>query len=151
MSVGQLLDKRGNAVDTVAESNLRVNNGAAGAVTTSAAGVPVANAADKTEVAKAIAAVKGADVTVLVLGIAHSQEHEGMDRHDTLLPPVQSAFATQVLAAAAGKPVVLVTVSGGILSIDELVSPAAAIVNAFNPTGVGATAVADLLFGKDNS
>ena len=42
------------------------------------------------------------------------------------------------------------TVSGGIVSIDALVEPAAAIVDALNPTGVGATALADLLFGKQN-
>jgi hypothetical protein len=44
----------------------------------------------------------------------------------------------------------LVLVSGGILSIDALVDPAAAIVDAFNPADVGAIALADLLFGKEN-
>ena len=82
-----------------------------------------------------------------VLGITKSEEHEGIDRHDTLLPGAQSDFAQQVLAAAKGKPVVLVLVSGGILSIDELVQPAPAIVDSFNPAQQGPKAIAHTLFG----
>jgi hypothetical protein len=135
---------------SIGDAIARVNNASAGAATAIEAGVPVAGSANKGDVAKAVAAVEGADVTVLVLGISRAQEHEGMDRHDTVLPAVQAAFAATVLAAAAGKPVVLVTVSGGILSIDALVDPCAAIVDSFNPTALGATALADLVFGKEN-
>lgn len=87
---------------------------------------------------------------VLAIGIARAQEHEGMDRRDTKLPGVQLDFALAVLEAAAGKPVIVVTVSGGCLSIDELVVPATAIVHAFNPAQQGPVALAHLLFGREN-
>lgn len=74
----------------------------------------------------------------------------GIDRKDTLLPGLQSSFALQVLKAAGSKPVVLTLCNGGILSIDELVSPAPAIIEAFNPARMGAGALADLIFGHEN-
>lgn len=75
-----------------------------------------------------------------------------MDRHDTLLPGQQTNFSLQVIAAAAaaGKPCVVVLISGGILSIDELVAPAPAIVDAFNPAQAGPKALAQTLFGLEN-
>ena len=101
-------------------------------------------------VAAALDAVRWADATVLVLGITRDQEHEGTDRADTKLPGLQPSFALQVLGAAAGRPVVVVLCNGGILSIDDLVAPAPAIVEAFNPLDHGTRAVAALLFGDEN-
>jgi hypothetical protein len=73
--------------------------------------------------AAALAAVAWSDVTVLALGLDHGLEHEGMDRSNTELPPAQLDFALRVLAV--GKPVALLMVNGGILSIDDLLNPAA--------------------------
>ena len=85
---------------------------------------------------------------MLVLGITKTQEHEGIDRANTLLPGLQEPFAQQVLAL--GKPTVLVLCSGGILSIDSLVTGASAIVEAYNPAVMGPRALAALLFGDEN-
>eukprot|EP00041_Stephanoeca_diplocostata_P032967 m.1075633 g.1075633 ORF g.1075633 m.1075633 type:complete len:890 (+) comp24243_c0_seq1:40-2709(+) len=120
-----------------------------GGTTTSAEGVDVSGRAQSDQAA-ALAMAKAADVVVLAIGIAKAQEHEGMDRADTLLPGDQLNFSLDVLAAAAGKPVVLVTVSGGILSIDKLVGPSQAIIDAFNPSQVGPLALAAQIFGVEN-
>lgn len=121
-----------------------------GGTTTQAPGTKSVTQADPSAEKAAAALAAEADVTVLVLGIDHGIEHEGVDRHDTLLPQCQQDLAAAVLTAAGTKPVVLVTISGGILSIDELVEPAAAIIDAFNPTAQGANATADLIFGVEN-
>ena len=122
-----------------------------GGSTTTAPGVDISSS-DTSKIAAAIALVEAADATVLVLGISKDEEHEGIDRHDTLLPGQQTKFALQVLAAAAKKkaPCVVILISGGILSIDELVAPAQAIVDAFNPAQAGPRALADTLFGLQN-
>jgi hypothetical protein len=83
-------------------------------------GIGVTNADNTTAVAAAMAAVEWSDITVLALGLEHSLEHEGMDRQNTFLPASQVTFALQVLAS--GKPVVLVLVNGGALSIDALLN-----------------------------
>jgi hypothetical protein len=65
-----------------------------------------------------------------------------------LLHAQQEEFAHQVLAL--GKPTVLVLVNGGIISINTLVKPMAAIVEAFNPALRGAEALFLSLFGEAN-
>ena len=156
---------------------LRAANPAAS--TTFAMGTAGVTAANATAAAEAVAAAKAAEQIVLVLGITKVQEHEAIDRADTLLPRPQLALARQVLAAAAGKPVVVVLINGGILSVDlrELLpaggagadsdgaggasssssspsSPSSssrvALVEAFNPAGQGARALSSLIFGAEN-
>lgn len=100
--------------------------------------------------AESIASVSAADVTILAIGLSKAQEHEGMDRKDTLLPAGQSAFAAQVFKAAGSKPVIVLLCNGGAVSIDDLITPAAAIIEAFNPAQQGPKALAALLFGKEN-
>ena len=57
----------------------------------------------------AIAAVGAAEVVVLVVGLTKAQEHEGMDRKDTLLPAGQAGFAASIFAAAGStKPVIVI-------------------------------------------
>ncbi len=56
-----------------------------GGSTTMLEGIDV-DSADTSRMAAALALVQAADVTVLVLGITRDQEHEGIDRADTLLP-----------------------------------------------------------------
>ena len=71
-----------------------------GGTTTFSQGVPSITGANETDLAAAAAAVSAADVTVLAIGLDKSQEHEGMDRKDTLLPANQAALAAKVFAAA---------------------------------------------------
>jgi hypothetical protein len=92
------------------------------------------------------------------------KEHEGIDRQDTKLPGQQESFAHQVLAAAGGKPLILVLCNGGILSIDSLTTPPPvptpapsprpllpdAIIEAFNPAVMGPRALAESIFGMHN-
>jgi len=123
-------------------------NGPGGAALTAVHGGVAVDSSDDSGVAAALAAARGADAVVLVLGITKVQEHEGIDRKDTLLPGLQSAFAKQVLALK--KPTVLVLSSGGCLSVDDLVAGSAAIVEAYNPAVMGPRALAALLFGDEN-
>ena len=104
---------------------------------------------DSSGIAAALKLVQAADATVLVLGITKAQEHEGIDRSTTALPGLQTSFAQMVLNATKG-PVIIVTISGGMISIDTLIAPASAIVDAFNPTQQGPTALAATLFGDAN-
>ena len=87
-----------------------------------------------------------------MLGLTKDQEHEGMDRADTLLPGLQETFALQVLAQAGKqtKPVVVVLVNGGSLSVDELIGPAGAVIESFNPIDLGTRAIAESVFGAAN-
>eukprot|EP00658_Telonema_sp_P-2_P004662 TRINITY_DN11725_c0_g2_i2.p1 TRINITY_DN11725_c0_g2~~TRINITY_DN11725_c0_g2_i2.p1 ORF type:complete len:747 (-),score=170.82 TRINITY_DN11725_c0_g2_i2:277-2517(-) len=91
-----------------------------------------------------------ADLVVLVLGITRDQEHEGIDRQDTLLPGNQQSFAEQVLSSAPAGKVVLVLCNGGILSVDTLIPKASAIIEAFSPAVMGPRAIAESLFGHHN-
>ena len=67
-----------------------------GGITHASDGIGITGAADPAAVSTALELVKNADVTVLCLGIDKGQEHEGMDRHDTLLPGDQEDFANKV-------------------------------------------------------
>lgn len=105
---------------------------------------------DPTTITAAEDAVKAADATVVVLGLEKKDEHEGMDRKDTLLPSIQESFAASVFKAAGSNPVVVVLCNGGAVSIDDLIGPASAIIEAFNPAQQGPAALAALMFGKEN-
>ena len=78
-------------------------------------------------------------------------EREGADHNYTTLPPVQQAFAGQVLTAAKarGVPVVMILVNVGQIATDTLPSPPDALVEAFYPA-FGAPALARQLFGLTN-
>lgn len=134
--------------DGIAASNV-------GGVTKGVAGIPVAARQSSdwnaSSVAEALNAVQQAEATILTLGNSRAQEHEGIDRADTLLPPNQTAFANQVFEAANGAPVILVLVNGGALSIDELIAPAAAIVESFSPGQQGPVALGQLLLGAESA
>jgi xylan 1,4-beta-xylosidase len=91
---------------------------------------------------------KDADVVLLFIGDGNEQEHEGIDRPNTLLPGLQESFAEQVLAL--GKPTVIVMINGGMVSIDNIAGKAQAIVEAFNPGLRGAEALFLSLFGEAN-
>ena len=86
----------------------------------------------------------------MVLGIDRTVEHEGVDRSNTTLPGLQESFALQVIARAAGKPVILILIGDDVNSIDHLIAGSDAIVKAFYPSTQGAKAVGASLFGHEN-
>jgi beta-glucosidase len=110
------------------------------------------------EVAEAVAAARSADAVVLVLGLSSRIEGEEMpvsidgfaggDRTSLDLPAVQQALMESVVEAAAGKPVVLVLLSGSALSVNWADGHVPAILQAWYPGQAAGTAVADVLFGK---
>jgi beta-glucosidase len=110
------------------------------------------------EAAEAVAAARAADAVVMVLGLSSRLEGEEMpvkiegfsggDRTSLDLPKVQQRLMEEVVAAAQGKPVVLVLLSGSALSIGWADRKVAAIVEAWYPGQAAGTAVADVLFGN---
>jgi beta-glucosidase len=109
------------------------------------------------EVAEAVAAARAADAVVMVLGLSSRLEGEEMplkiegfsggDRTRLDLPKVQQDLMEKVVAAAAGKPVVLVLLNGSALAVGWADAHVPAIVEAWYPGQAGGTAVADVLFG----
>ena len=110
------------------------------------------------ERAEAVAAAQSADAVVLVLGLSAQLESEesslqvegfvGGDRTTLDLPKNQQALLEAVVAAAKGKPVVLVLINGSALAVNWADKNVPAIVEAWYPGQAGGTAVADVLFGK---
>jgi hypothetical protein len=68
----------------------------------------------------AVELAKASDAVVLFMGIDSSIEREGLDRVNTTLPGAQTMLIEQVSTAAAGKPVVLVLLNGGMMSLGDL-------------------------------
>lgn len=141
-----------------------VLHGHAGSVVSSAPGVDI-NSDRREGIPHALSLAAAADVVILALGIDKSVEGEGHDRPTSRLPGRQEEFARRVLAL--GKPTVAVLVNGGALAIDPFLGVAAgagglagggvappaafALVEAFNPNLIGATALVELLFGHVNT
>jgi beta-glucosidase len=110
------------------------------------------------EAAQAVAAAQAADAVVLVLGLSSRLEGEEMpvriegfaggDRTSLDLPKVQQRLLEAVVAAAKGKPVVLVLLSGSALAVNWADANVPAIVEAWYPGQAAGTAVADVLFGN---
>ena len=142
-----------NCIPSIA-SAIKSNNVVAGAShqsqTTIEPGVETTGTTNTSGIAPALAAVASADVTVMVLGIEKGEEHEGIDVSNTSLPGLQENFALQVIAKAAGKPVVLILVGDDVNSIDHLVEGSDAIIKAFYPSTQGAKAMGAALFGHAN-
>lgn len=94
------------------------------------------------------AAAKAGDVVVFVASNAKDGGGEGHDRYNISLAADQMAAAEAALAA--GKPLVLVLINGGIIAIDDLKNKAPAILEAFMPGVHGAQAIAESIFGDNN-
>ncbi|XP_030543182.1 probable beta-D-xylosidase 2 [Rhodamnia argentea] len=99
----------------------------------------------------AIEAARGADVTVLVMGLDQSIEAEFKDRDSLLLPGRQQELVAKVAMASKG-PTVLVLMSGGPVDISFAKNDprVAAILWAGYPGQAGGAAIADILFGSTN-
>jgi beta-glucosidase len=107
---------------------------------------------------EAIAAARGADVVIAVLGITSELEGEEMqvnepgfqggDRTSLDLPDPEEDLIEALVAT--GKPVVLVLTNGSALAVNWANDHANAIVDAWYPGEEGGTAVAETLSGKNN-
>ena len=111
--------------------------------------------------AEAVAAARGADVAIVVLGLSQRVEgeegqREGVqgkgvssgDRTEIDLPGVQEELLRAVHAT--GTPVVLVLLNGSAVAVNWADAHVPAIVEAWYPGEEGGTAVADVLFGDYN-
>jgi beta-glucosidase len=113
---------------------------------------------ERTRTEQALKAAREADAVVLVLGLSQRLEGEEMsikidgflggDRTNLNLPAVQENLLNAV--AATGKPVIVVLMNGGALSVNNAQEKAAAILLAGYPGQQGGNAVADVLFGDCN-
>jgi beta-glucosidase len=109
-------------------------------------------------IGEALKAVREADAVILVLGLSQRLEGEEMsikidgflggDRTNLNLPLVQENLLNTV--AATGKPVTVILMNGGALSVNNAQEKAAAILLAGYPGQQGGNAVADVLFGDCN-
>ena len=123
---------------------IRASNTQGAGTTTVVAGTSAAN------VSAAVAAAKGADFTVLVIDNFADGGGEGRDRGTIGLAAAQLTLASAVLAAAKPGSVVLVTLSGGLISLDGLKESAPAILSAGMPGVHGGAAIASTVFGENN-
>jgi len=107
---------------------------------------------------EAVAAARGADVVVAVVGITselegeemevHEEGFKGGDRTSIDLPKPEQQLLEAV--SAAGKPLVVVLVNGSALGVNWAAAHANAILEAWYPGEEGGAAVAETLSGKNN-
>ena len=94
---------------------------------------------------QAVATIKKADAAVIVAGI---HEGEFQDRAMLSLPGNQEAMIQ--LAAATGKPVIVVLVGGSAITMNNWLSKIKGVIDVWYPGEEGGYAVADILFGDYN-
>ena len=115
-------------------------------------GYPIAGN-DTSHFAEALKLAKDADLVILTLGGKHGSGSvasmgEGVDGADINLPVCQDAFIEE--AAKLGKPMVGVHFNGRAISSDIADKYLNAIVEAWNPSEMGAQAIGDVLTGAYN-
>jgi beta-glucosidase len=96
----------------------------------------------------AVAAARGADLVIMVLGENADMAGEFASRGSLDLPGRQEALLKAV--SALGRPVALVLLNGRPLSINWAAAHVPAILEAWEPGSEGGNAVADILFGDAN-
>ncbi|XVV09043.1 glycoside hydrolase family 3 N-terminal domain-containing protein [Actinoplanes sp. CA-131856] len=109
------------------------------------------NSDDRSGFAEAVAAARGADVVVAMVGdlaglFGHGTSGEGCDAEDLRLPGVQADLIEELLAT--GTPVVVVVVSGRPYALGGIAGRTAGLVQAFMPGEEGASAIAGVLSGR---
>lgn len=102
---------------------------------------------------EAISTAEKSDVAVLVMGNLPMYEDggtegESADRCNLDLPGVQEELIREVCNA--GKPVVVVLISGSAVTMSRWVDEADALLEAWYPGEEGGNAIADVLFGRYN-
>lgn len=103
---------------------------------------------EQTEIDRAVANARQADVAVVVLGGGQRTCGENKSRTSLELPGHQLKLLQAVQAT--GKPVILILINGRPLSVNWADKFVPAILEAWYPGSKGGTAVADILFGDYN-
>ena len=103
---------------------------------------------EQTEIDRAAANARQADVAVVVLGGGQRPCGENKSRTSLELPGHQLKLLQAVQAT--GKPVILILINGRPLSVNWADKFVPAILEAWYPGSKGGTAVADILFGDYN-
>ncbi len=112
---------------------------------------------DDDRMAEAVTVAKHSDAVVLCLGLNAdiegeqgdaSNEFASGDKMSLNLPGRQQALLEKVRAAAEGKPLILVLVSGSALALGWADEHVNGILQAFYPGSLGGYAVADVLLGN---
>ncbi|MGB7981281.1 MAG: beta-glucosidase BglX [Candidatus Nanopelagicales bacterium] len=98
--------------------------------------------------AEAVAAANAADQVVLALGESRGQSAEAAARSEIDLPGLQEELIAAIKAT--GTPFVVVLFNGRPLTLDGVVGPSPAILEAWFPGTQAGNAVADVLYGKVN-
>lgn len=102
---------------------------------------------DASGIPAALAAVASADLTLIALGYSNAKvEGEGRDHNTTGFTGLQAQLLQGVLAAAQGRPVVLLLVNAGQIALDSVPALPAAVVETFYPA-FGMPAIVRQLFG----
>ena len=103
---------------------------------------------DKAAIAKAVAAAKGSEQTLLFASNFNTEGSEGEDVSTIALESSQRAMIEAVLKV---KPnAALVLINGGILGWDEVLNRAPAVLGAWQPGAYGGRALAETVFGSNN-
>ena len=113
-------------------------------------GCPV-QGADRSGFEAALAAARGADLCVALVGdlaglFGHGSSGEGCDAEDLRLPGVQADLLDELLGT--GTPVVVVVVSGRPYALGAVHGRAAGLVQAFMPGEEGGPVIAGVLSGR---
>lgn len=106
------------------------------------------NTAREDGIAEAVAAAQAADVCIAVVGTTRDVMGENLDRSDLNLPGVQQKLVEAVYAT--GKPLVVVLINGGALTIPWIAKNVPAIVEGWYLGQEGGNAKAQVLFGDVN-
>jgi beta-xylosidase len=106
---------------------------------------------DRSGFAAAVAAARGADVCIALVGdlaglFGHGSSGEGCDAEDLRLPGAQADLLDALLDT--GTPVVVVVVSGRPYALGDVHGRAVALVQAFMPGEEGGAAIAGVLSGR---
>nr|WP_319510583.1 beta-glucosidase BglX [uncultured Draconibacterium sp.] len=102
----------------------------------------------ETMLREAVSVSRKADVIVAVVGEATEMTGESSSRTDITLPPSQKKLLKEL--AKAGKPLVVVNMSGRPMEIDEEVELADAFVQMWHAGVEGGNALPDVLYGDYN-
>ena len=102
----------------------------------------------KIEFERAVALAEASDLVILTLGEAQDMSGEGASRADLKLPGDQLKLFNAVMAT--GKRVIVVTMSGRPLELDNVLKEVPAVLHAWYGGTRGGTAVARALFGDVN-
>jgi beta-glucosidase len=99
-------------------------------------------------IAEAVTAAQGADVSIMVVGTSIDTIRENLDRSDLNLSGAQEKLVEAVCAT--GKPVVVVLINGGALTIPWIAGHVPAILEGWYLGQEGGNAMAQVLFGEVN-